>query len=388
MKNIVILGSTGSIGVRTLDVIRKQADSFRVIGLAAGKNVDLLKRQAREFKPCYLAVENEKNARDLKGELGEKVKVSWGAKALEKLAVLSESEILLSAIPGITGLLPTVAALGRGKRIALAAKEVLVAAGELVTRLAGEKGGEIIPVDSEHSAVFQCLQGEKREAVRKIVLTASGGPFLDFQEEELENVTPEEALRHPRWKMGRKVSLDSATLMNKGLEVLEAHYLFGLDFENIQVVIHPQSIVHGLVEMRDGSILAQLGPPDMRLPIQYALNYPERGERICAELDFSELGSLSFSSPDEEKFPALGLAYAAGREGGTMPAVLSAANEEAGIAFLKGEIKFTAIPRIVERIMEEHEVVPELTLEAIVEADGWARKTTIELMKTNQYKRI
>lgn len=374
MKNIVILGSTGSIGTSTLDVIRREPASFRVVGLAAGKNVDLLRRQAREFNPGYLVVEDEENARSLKSELGKMAEVSWGAKALEKLAVLSESEILVSAIPGITGLLPTVAALGRGKRIALAAKEVLVAAGELVTRLAGETGGEIIPVDSEHSAVFQCLQGEKKEAVKKIILTASGGPFLNARREELERVTPEEALNHPRWKMGRKVSLDSATLMNKGLEVLEAHYLFGLDFENIQVVIHPQSVVHALVEMRDGSVLAQLGPPDMRLPIQYALNYPERGERICAEINFPELGSLNFAEPDWEKFPALGLAYTAGRAGGTMPAVLNAANEESGMAFLAGGIGFTEICGVVESVMSAHEVVPAPRLEEIIRADRWARE--------------
>ena len=380
MKNVVILGSTGSIGIRTLDVIRKEASSFRVLGLAAGKNTELLTQQARQFNPRYLVVEEEESARDLEAELGEKAQISWGAEALKELAVISESDILLSAIPGVAGLIPTIAALKRGKRIALAAKEVLVAAGKLVARLARQKGGEIIPVDSEHSAVFQCLQGEKMEAVKKIILTASGGPFLHFRKEELENVTPDQALRHPRWEMGKKVSLDSATLMNKGLEVLEAHYLFGLDLEHIQVVIHPQSIVHALVEMKDGSILAQLGPADMRLPIQYALNFPERGERICPELDFCKLESLSFASPDKKKFPALGLAYAAGREGGTMPAVLSAANEEAGKSFLAGQIPFTEICRVVERTMAAHEVVLEPGLEEIIAADRWARGKARDLI--------
>ncbi len=382
MKKIVILGSTGSIGTNTLDVLRREAGKFRVVGLAAGRNVELLREQVREFKPAVVTVRSEEDVRTVREEIGEETRVLWGDKGLKELAALPEAEIVVSAIPGVVGLLPTLAAIEEGKTIALASKEILVAAGDLVMEAAVGSGSAILPVDSEHSAVFQCLRGEKTGEVRKIILTASGGPFLGSSGTEMEKVTPEDALAHPRWKMGKKVSLDSATLMNKGLEVLEAHHLFKTDLDRIQVVIHPQSVVHAMVEMRDGSILAQLGLPDMRLPIQYALNYPERSAQLYGEFDIYRMGELTFDEPDWERFPALKLAYGAGETGGTMPVVLNAANEAAGEAFLDNEIPFPRIMEIVGRVMESHETVSRPDLSAILEADRWARRETEKLVKS------
>ncbi len=373
-KRIVILGSTGSIGTSTLDVVRSSPGAFAVTGLAAGKNVALLLRQAAEFRPRRLVVESEASARRIKGEVGEAVSVKWGQTALEELAADHASDLVVSAIPGIAGLLPTLAAIRAGKPVALAAKEVLVAAGAIVMEEARAKGVPLLPVDSEHSAVFQCLRGEDPSRVRRIILTASGGPFLGLPKGAFRRIRPEEALRHPRWKMGRKVTLDSATLMNKGLEVIEAHHLFGLPFERIKVVIHPESIVHALVEMEDGAVLAQLSRPDMRLPIRYALSYPLRSSSPLGELDVYRLPPLTFREPDWSRFPALGLAYAAGKASGTMPAVLNAANEEAGAAFLEGRLLFPGIAAVVEEVMGKHRAVPRPKLGEILAADRWARE--------------
>jgi len=381
MKGIVILGSTGSIGTSTLKVVRASGASFRIEGLAAGKNIALLEEQIREFQPRAVSVEGAEAARSLRERWGNKLRIYRGEEGLMELVDLPEAELIVSAIPGLRGLHPTLSAIRAGKTIALAAKEILVAAGDLVMEAARRSGKKILPVDSEHSAVFQCLRGEKDSQVKRIILTASGGPFLQSSRSELEKITPEQALRHPRWKMGKKVTLDSATLMNKGLEVLEASHLFGQPLDRIAVVIHPQSIVHSLVEMKDGSVLAQLSRPDMCLPIQYALNYPERAESSFGEIDFNQLGDLSFSEPDREKFPALDLAYRAGETGGTMPAVLSAANEVAGEAFLEGKIPFLRIARLVEEVMKEHEVGSAADLKKIIRADNWARRRTAELLK-------
>ncbi len=381
MKKIVILGSTGSIGTNTLDVVRHDRETFRVIGLAAGGNIDLLERQIEEFRPFRVAVTGDQQARRLRDRLGnEGVEVLGGEKGLHDLVSKAEADLVVVAIPGTAALLPTFKAIERGEDIALASKEILVAAGELAVALAAKSGSRIIPVDSEHSAIFQCLRGEKKESIRKIILTASGGPFLNASRAELEKVTAEEALKHPRWKMGRKVTLDSATMMNKGLEVLEAHWLFGLPLDRIDVVIHPQSIVHSLVEMSDGSLLAQLSRPDMRLPISYALYYPARAPHFFQETTLPGLEPLTFREPDRDLFPALDLAREAGSVGGTLPAVMNAANEIAGEAFLANKIPFTGIMEVVAGVMGEHEPVPALDLAAIMAADRRARRKTEEMI--------
>ena len=380
MKGIVILGSTGSIGTSTLKVVRASGAAFRVEGLAAGRNVGLLEEQIRGFNPRAVSVEGEDAAGRLRERWGKKLRVLRGEEGLMELARLPEAELLVSAIPGLRGLLSTLAALEEGKTVALAAKEILVAAGGLVMEAARRAGREILPVDSEHSAIFQCLRGEKMSRVRRIILTASGGPFLEYSRAELDGITPEQALKHPRWEMGRKVTLDSATLMNKGLEVLEAAHLFSQPLDRIEVVIHPQSIVHSLVEMRDGSVLAQLGLPDMCLPIQYALNYPDRADLSFGELDFYRLGELTFREPDRDRFPALDLAYRAGAAGGTMPAVLSAANEVAGEAFLQGKISFPEITKITAGVMKEHRPASAEDIGEIIRADAWARRRAAALL--------
>jgi len=374
MKQIALLGSTGSIGVNTLDVIRSASGAFEVAALAAGRNVRALEEQVREFQPRWVVTERAADARRLSGRWKGKSKFLSGPEALIKIAVLDGVETVVVAIPGLAGLSPTFAALRRGKVVALASKEVIVSAGDLLTESARRHGGRLLPVDSEHSAVFQCLRGEKRKDVKRVILTASGGPFLKTPASRLRRVTPTQALAHPRWKMGPKVSLDSATLMNKGLEVLEARCLFNLKLEQIEVLIHPQSLVHALVELRDGSVLAQLSRPDMRLPIQYALYYPSRAAAAFSRLDLGQLNGLAFYPPDQERFPALRLAYEAGRRGGTMPAVLNAANEVAGRAFLEGRIGFTAICEVVESVMKDHAPAAATDLEAIMAADSWARR--------------
>jgi 1-deoxy-D-xylulose-5-phosphate reductoisomerase len=364
MKNIArlaILGSTGSIGRQTLDVVRNQPDKFQVVALAAGSNIALLES---EFKPEYIYYENRKTAA-IKGR----------AKfiSLEEMACLPEADIIVLATPGMVGLKAAFKAVQAGKDIAIANKEPLVTAGGLLMKQAQKKGASIMPVDSEHSAIWQCLAGEVSDPA-KIILTASGGPFRTFSSEQLENVTARDALKHPSWSMGKKVTIDSATLMNKGLEIIEAHWLFDIPIENIEVLIHPQSIIHSMVEFADGSVKAQLASPDMRLPIQYALSYPERlPNNSLPHISWGTLRELTFEQPDTERFPCLRLAMEAGKTGGTMPTVLCAADEVAVELFIKGKIGFTDIPRIVEACMEKHKSVPAKSLEVILETDTWAR---------------
>lgn len=379
-KRLSIIGSTGSLGTQTLDVVRRHPGRFEVVALAGGRNGDLLLEQAREFRPRMISIADGSQVPFLRQELeGSGIEVSGGMSGLREVAAFSEADLLVNVVVGSAGLLPTLDAISVGKDVALANKETLVAGGALVTRLASEKGTRIIPIDSEHSAIFQCLQGGGRVALKRIILTASGGPFRQSSREELEGVTPEEALRHPNWKMGGKITVDSATLMNKGLEVIEATWLFGVELSQVEVVIHPQSIIHSMVEFEDGAVLAQLGVPSMLVPIQYALTYPERFESGAGRVDFVALGALTFEEPDLERFPALGLAYEACRMGGTMPAVMNAANEVAVTYFLSRKIKFTDIPRIIEKVMSGHNNVADPSLDDILMADAWAREETRRL---------
>ena len=374
MKGLVILGSTGSVGRSAMAVARSLAGEIRVIGLAARGRADLLLDQAREFGVRRLALVDPRAADDLRERVGGDIEIQAGPAGVEALAGMPEADVVLCAIAGVAGLVPSLAALRAGKRLAIASKEILVAAGGLVTETARRSGAELIPVDSEHSAIFQCLRGQGAGAVRRIILTASGGPFLGRTREQLRDVTVGQALRHPRWEMGPKITVDSATLMNKGLEIIEAHWLFGVTFDRVQVVIHPQSVVHSMVEFVDGTILAQLGPPDMRHPIQYALTCPDRLPDSLPEVSFADLPPLTFGEPDIEAFPSLDLARRAGETGGTMPAVLNAANEVAVDAFLSGAILFTRIPEIVAAVMGRHSPEAADTLETILRADAWARK--------------
>jgi 1-deoxy-D-xylulose-5-phosphate reductoisomerase len=379
MKNIIILGSTGSIGTGTLDVIRRDPGVFNVIGLAAGGNVELMASQIAEFQPDRVVMEGEKEAGILREKINGGSEVLYGERGLLDL-VTGDSDLVVIAIPGTNALIPALEAIRRGIDIALASKELLVAAGEEVISSAAKSGSAILPVDSEHSAIFQCLQGERMEEVDKIILTASGGPFLHLSSDELKDVTPSRALNHPRWKMGRKVSLDSATMMNKGLEVLEARWLFNIPLDRIEVIIHPQSVIHSFVRMRDGSLLAQMSSPDMRLPIAYALYYPERPPNSFKETTLSALEPLTFEEPNRDLFPALELAYQAGTVGGTMPAVMNAANEVAGEAFLNNEIPFLSIMYIVAKVMAAHSVISAPSLSEILEADRWAREQAGEMV--------
>lgn len=376
----MILGSTGSIGTQALDVLRLYPEQFEIEGLAVRQNIDLLIDQIYEYSPAKVVVADEKKALELKNRVGSKIQVSSGEDALVELAASEDVDIVLVALVGIAGLKPTIAALKAGKTVALATKEVLVAGGEIITKLASESGTTIIPVDSEHSAIFQCLQGCSNvdKEVNKIYLTASGGPFRGYKRDELKRVTVEDALKHPNWKMGPKVTIDSATLMNKGLEVIEAKWLFNLSVDQIDVVVHPQSIIHSMVEFVDGAILAQMGSPDMRIPILYAFTYPERYLTNVERLNLIEMGNLSFEQPDIENFPCLSLAYKAIRIGGTMPAVLNAANEVAVDMFLKGNISFLEIPIIIEKAMKSHQVVKDPEVEDILHADLDTRELLIE----------
>lgn len=351
MKNIAILGSTGSIGTQTLDIARMQGD-IKVWALAAGKNITLLERQIREFRPKLAAVWDEEDAAQLRVRTADlPVRIVSGMDGLVEAAIIPEAEILVTAVVGMIGLRPTVAAIRAKKTIALANKETLVTAGHLIMPLAEEYGVPILPVDSEHSAIFQCLQGSAGNRVRQILLTASGGPFRGKSREELAHVQLEDALKHPNWSMGKKITVDSATMVNKGLEVIEAKWLFGVGLEQIQVVVQPQSVIHSMVEYEDGSILAQMGTPDMRLPIQYALYYPARRPMHAGRLDFFSLGSLTFEKPDTETFDGLKLAYEAARRGGNLPAILNAANERAVAKFLQKKISFLQITQIINECM-------------------------------------
>ena len=370
MKNVAILGSTGSIGTQTLEVVRENGD-ITVAALSAGSNITLLEQQVREFSPRLVAVWNPEKAAELKTRLADmKVKVVSGMEGLLELAVLEEVEILVTAIVGMIGIRPTMAAIEAGKDIALANKETLVTAGHLIMPLAKEKGVRILPVDSEHSAIFQAIQGSGRKEIHKLLITASGGPFRGRKREELEHVQVEDALKHPNWAMGRKITIDSATLVNKGLEVMEARWLFDVDLDHIQVVVQPKSIIHSMVEFVDGAVLAQLGTPDMKLPIQYALYYPERRYLPGERLDFSALKEITFDNPDMDTFKGLPLAMQASRLGGSMPTVFNAANERAVAMFLNKQIGFLDIYRIIEESMERHEIIQNPVLEQILETEA------------------
>jgi len=373
-KKVFILGSTGSIGVSTLDVIRLHQDSFEVVGITANKNVELLKKQIEEFKPKFVAIRDEKYAQQLETDLPKNTTLLIGDEGIIAGTRDADYDILLSALVGFAGLKPTIEGIKRGKRIALANKETLVVAGEIITRLAKEYNSELIPVDSEHSAIFQCLVGEKHKEIEKLILTASGGPFFRMPKEELENVTVAEALNHPNWDMGNKVTIDSATMMNKGLEMIEAHWFFNLSPDKIDVTIHPQSIVHSMVEFVDGSIKAQLSKPDMRLPIQYALTYPERLTNGFTNTKLTEIEALTFFKPDLEKFECLQLAFDVMKLGGTAPCILNAANEIAVEKFLRNEISFDAIPGLIKDALNKIEIKSTVNLETIVECDSLTRE--------------
>jgi 1-deoxy-D-xylulose-5-phosphate reductoisomerase len=385
MKSIVLLGSTGSIGTNTLRIVERFPRRFRVAGLAAGRNLSLLIRQAKTFRPRVVSVEREADAVKVRRALaGLKIEVLAGSQGAEAVASRADSDIVVSAITGVQGLRPTLAAVRAGKTVALANKESMVVAGPLLRKEAARSGAVFIPVDSEHSGVFQCLAKESRDAVRKVILTASGGPFWRTPLAELKNKTPEEALRHPRWKMGRKVTIDSATLMNKGLELIEARWLFGLDPDELDVLIHPQSVVHALVEMRDGSVLAQLSVTDMRIPILYALSFPERSEAVLPSLDLARVGPLEFHPAEEKRFPLLGLARRALAAGGSWPVVLNAANEVAVRAFLEGRIRFGDIAGLVRRTLDGHSRTDCRAIGDILETDREARARAFEKLKLMQ----
>ncbi len=383
-KKISILGSTGSIGRSTLDVVRQFPDRFEVVALGAGSNASLLHQQIMEFAPPLVSVMDGNVADTLRNLLGQNhnpsIEILHGLDGYCKVAAFPEADMLVSAMVGAVGLVPTLASINAGKNIALANKETLVAAGEIVMRAAADKNVKILPVDSEHSAIFQALQGNHRKALDRVLLTASGGPFFRKSRKELESVTPEAALCHPNWSMGRKITVDSATLMNKGLEVIEAHWLFGVPIDRISVHVHPESIIHSMVEYIDGSVIAQMGIPDMKIPIAYALAYPERLPISSPKLDLFRLQNLSFYPPDEEKFPCLRLAYEACRKGSTMPAVLNAANEIAVHAFLDKTVSFYDIPRVIQRVMSSHKPCPQPDLEAVLRADAWARQEASKII--------
>jgi 1-deoxy-D-xylulose-5-phosphate reductoisomerase len=376
MKRVAILGSTGSVGVTTLDVIGRSQERFQAVALAAGRNVRRLREQMERFQPRVVSVLTPEDAREIRDTTpGYRGEILAGEEGLRAVATCTDADIVVSALVGAVGLLPTLEAIRAGKTIALANKEVMVVAGELVTREAAARGVRILPVDSEHSAVFQALSDHPTEAVRRIVLTASGGPFLHTPIERLARVTPTDALQHPTWKMGSKITIDSATLMNKGLEVIEARWLFGVDPSRIAVIVHPQSVVHSMVEFVDGSVMAQLAVPDMAIPVAYALTYPERMPLPhLPRLDLTAGNGLTFFTPEEEKFPCLGLAYRALLRGGDAPAVLNAANEVAVERFLGGDLRFTDIPRLIEDVLESHTVAAGDCLEGLLAADRWARE--------------
>ncbi|MBD2079802.1 1-deoxy-D-xylulose-5-phosphate reductoisomerase [Leptolyngbya sp. FACHB-17] len=382
MKAITLLGSTGSIGTQTLDIVSEHPDQFRIVGMAAGRNVELFAQQIRTFRPEIVAICDESKLAELKdaiADLDPQPIILSGEAGVVEVARYGDAESVVSGIVGCAGLLPTLAAIEAGKNIALANKETLIAGAPVVLPLIQKHGVKMLPADSEHSAIFQCLQGVPEGGLKKIILTASGGSFRDLPVEKLASVTVADALKHPNWSMGRKITIDSATLMNKGLEVIEAHYLFGVDYDDIEIVIHPQSIIHSLIELQDTSVLAQLGWADMRLPLLYSLSYPDRVPTSWERLDLVKLGTLTFREPDHAKYPCMALAYAAGRAGGCMPAVLNAANEQAVALFLEEKIQFLDIPRLIEetcdRYTTQNRSTP--TLEEILAADEWARQTVV-----------
>jgi len=381
MKNVVLLGSTGSIGTSTVKVAEDLPDRIRLIALGAGNNLDLLLQQTRKHKPSDVSICDPAKAKELQNALGVSAQVFSGEEGLIKLATLPEADIVLIAIVGTAGLKPALAAIRAGKDIAIASKEILVMAGEIVMSEARKHGVRVLAVDSEHSAIFQCLDGKSSASVRKLWLTASGGPFRDktaWPKEKFSEITVERALKHPSWVMGRKITIDSATLFNKGLEMIEARWLFDIEMNRVAVVVHPQSIVHSMVEFVDGAMLAQLSTPDMCLPIQYALTYPDRAPSERVQTNFAKLGQLTFEEPDTDRFPAIQLARRAGEIGGTLPAVLNAANEVAVEAFVNRKINFPQITETVRKTMEMHKVVAHPALEQILEADAWARQNALK----------
>jgi 1-deoxy-D-xylulose-5-phosphate reductoisomerase len=374
MKNVVLLGSTGSIGTSTVKVVADLPGHLRLVGLAAGSNADLLLQQVQRFQPEAVSLADPARAEEVQRVVGAAPRVYSGPEGLIRLATLEAADIVLIAIVGTAGLQPALAAIRAGKDIAIASKEILVMAGEIVMAEARRQGVRVLAVDSEHSAIFQCLDGKPPRTVRRLWLTASGGPFRTLPQSEFVGITVERALKHPSWVMGTKITIDSATLFNKGLEMIEARWLFDLDIDRVRVIVHPQSVVHSMVEFIDGSVLAQLSTPDMCLPIQYALTYPDRVASERVQTDFARIGQLTFEEPDPERFPAIALARRAGRVGGTLPAVLNAANEVAVAAFCQGHISFTEITRAVARVMEQHKVISHPTLGEILAADAWARQ--------------
>ncbi|MCL1474748.1 1-deoxy-D-xylulose-5-phosphate reductoisomerase [Argonema antarcticum] len=393
MKAITLLGSTGSIGTQTLDIVAQYPDRFRLVGLAAGRNVAMLAQQIRQFRPEIAAICEEDKLPELKAALADldpQPILLAGEAGVIEVARYGDAESVVTGIVGCAGLLPTIAAIEAGKDIALANKETLIAGGPVVIPLVEKHGVKLLPADSEHSAIFQCLQGVPPGGLRRILLTASGGAFRDWPVEKLAEVKVADALKHPNWSMGRKITVDSATLMNKGLEVIEAHYLFGLDYDNIDIVIHPQSIIHSLIELQDTSVLAQLGWPDMRLPLLYAMSWPERIYTDWERLDLVKAGSLTFREPDHQKYPCMQLAYAVGRAGGSMPAVLNAANEQAVALFLEEKIGFLDIPRLIERVCDRHQSDHRTnpSLEDIIAADKWARQEVLEASKMMEERMI
>jgi 1-deoxy-D-xylulose-5-phosphate reductoisomerase len=376
MKNVVLLGSTGSIGTSTLKVVEDLPGRLRLVGLAAGGNADLLVEQTARHRPAVVSINDPAKAADVRARVGAGTRVVHGTEGLLELATLPEADVVLIAIVGTAGLLPALAAIRAGKDIAVASKEILVMAGELVMREAKAHGVKVLAVDSEHSAIFQCLDGKPAASVRNLWLTASGGPFRDkakWPAEVFPSITLEQALKHPSWVMGRKITIDSATLFNKGLEMIEARWLFGIEMARVQVVVHPQSIVHSMVEFVDGSIIAQMSAPDMCLPIQIALCHPDRVGSDRVQTDFAKIGTLTFEEPDTDRFPALKLARRAGEVGGTLPAVFNAANEVAVERFCRRELSFTGITSTVDRVLAAHRVVEDPGLDQILEADRWAR---------------
>ncbi|MTJ14210.1 1-deoxy-D-xylulose-5-phosphate reductoisomerase [Anabaena sp. UHCC 0187] len=386
MKAITLLGSTGSIGTQTLDIVSEHPDKFRIVGLAAGRNVELFAAQIRQFRPQIAAISAAEKLSELKEaikDLNPQPILLGGEAGVIEVARYGDSQTVVTGIVGCAGLLPTIAAIEAGKDIALANKETLIAGAPVVLPLVEKHGVKLLPADSEHSAIFQCLQGVPKDGLRKILLTASGGAFRDWAVEKLPEVKVADAIKHPNWSMGRKITVDSATLMNKGLEVIEAHYLFGVDYDNIEIVIHPQSIIHSLIELQDTSVLAQLGWPDMRLPLLYALSWPERIYTNWERLNLVKSGDLTFREPDHQKYPCMRLAYAAGRAGGSMPAVLNAANEQVVALFLDEKIHYLDIPKCIEFVCDRHQNdhTQNPTLDDILAADKWARQEVFTAME-------
>ena len=377
MKNVVLLGSTGSIGTSTIKVVEDLPGRIRLVGLAAGNNAELLLEQSRKHRPQAVSISDPVKAQSLRDQLGTSALVSSGPEGLLKLATMPEADVVLIAIVGTAGLQPALAAIRAGKDIAVASKEILVMAGEIVMAEARQHGVRVLAVDSEHSAIFQCLDGKPSSSIRRLWLTASGGPFRKTPKQDFPAITVERALKHPSWVMGRKITIDSATLFNKGLEMIEARWLFDVEIERVAVVVHPQSVVHSIVEFVDGSMLAQLSTPDMCLPIQYALTYPERAGSERVQTNLAKLGTLTFEEPDPDRFPSLDLARRAGQVGGTMPAVLNAANEVAVDAFVNRRLNFPGISEAVRHTMDHHKVIDHPSLEQILEADAWARKQAV-----------